>query len=72
MGFRQWQIGRDRGIHHQDIKYETGQAERNQVNDSLPCQVGSVRGNRNDWIMDGSHSAQERECEGSLARDDDG
>ena len=50
---------------------ETVQAARNQINDSFQCQVASARGKRKDWIVD-ADPAQERECEASFTRDDDG
>ncbi len=52
--------------------YETGQAARNQVNDSLQCQVASASGDREDWIVDPAIPAQERKREAPITGHDDG
>jgi hypothetical protein len=59
------------GKAHKEIPNDADQIAKDQVNDSLLCQVVSVRDKREDWIVD-RNPAQERECQASNTRQDDG
>jgi hypothetical protein len=57
------------GKAHKEIPNDADQIAKDQVNDSLLCQVVSAQDK--DWIVD-RNPAQERECQASNTRQDDG
>jgi hypothetical protein len=59
------------GKAHKEIPNDADQIAREQFNDSLQRQFVSAQDKRKDWIVD-PNPAEERECEASNTRQDDG